>query len=80
MKLPQISGKELIKKLRKFGFVVTRQKGSHIRLEKNLENKTIKITVPNLKLGTLHQIIKSAELPPEKLFPKIILLKCHLKK
>ncbi|OIO40987.1 hypothetical protein COU56_02760 [Candidatus Pacearchaeota archaeon CG10_big_fil_rev_8_21_14_0_10_31_9] len=71
MKLPQISGKELIKKLRKFGFVVTRQKGSHIRLEKNLENKTIKITVPNhpnLKLGTLHQIIKSAELTSEELF------------
>ncbi|MBS3066187.1 type II toxin-antitoxin system HicA family toxin [Candidatus Pacearchaeota archaeon] len=71
MKLPQISGKELIKKLRKFGFVVTRQKGSHIRLEKNFEHKTIKITVPNhpiLKLGTLHQIIKSAELTPEELF------------
>jgi len=71
MKLPQISGKELIKKLREFGFVVTRQKGSHIRLEKNLENKTIKITVPNhpnLKLGTLHQIIKSAELTSEELF------------
>ncbi len=37
MKLPQISGKELIKILRKFGFVVTRQKGSHIRLEKNTD-------------------------------------------
>ena len=71
MKLPQISGKDLIKKLRKFNFVVTRQKGSHIRLEKNTENKTIKLTIPNhslLKKGTLHQIIKSTELTPEKIF------------
>jgi len=34
MKLPQISGIELIKKLKKLGFVVVRQRGSHIRLEK----------------------------------------------
>ena len=71
MKLPQISGKELIKKLMKFGFVVTRQKGSHIRLEKNTKDKTIKITIPNhpnLKKGTLHQIIKSAELTLEEIF------------
>ena len=71
MKLPQISGKELIKKLRKFGFVVTRQKGSHVRLEKNTEVKTIKITVPNhpiLKKGTLSQIIKSTELTLEEVF------------
>ena len=69
MKLPQISGKELIKKLRKAGFVVTRQKGSHIRLEKNTENKTIKIIVPNhpnLKKGTLNQIIKSTGLTLEE--------------
>jgi len=71
MKLPQISGKELIKKLRKFGFVVTRQKGSHIRLEKNIKEKTIKITIPNhpqLKKGTLHQIIKSSGLSLEEVF------------
>ncbi|MCK5149659.1 type II toxin-antitoxin system HicA family toxin [Candidatus Pacearchaeota archaeon] len=71
MKIPQISGKELIKKLRKFGFVVTRQKGSHIRLEKNTENKTIKITIPNhqiLKKGTLNQIIKSIGLTAEEIF------------
>lgn len=69
MKLPQISGKELIKKLMKFGFVVTRQRGSHIRLEKNIGNKTIKITVPNhplLKKGTLNSIIKASELKQEE--------------
>tara|TARA_Y100000310_G_scaffold337552_1_gene424889 strand:- start:227 stop:445 length:219 start_codon:yes stop_codon:yes gene_type:complete len=71
MKLPQISGIELIKKLRKFGFVVIRQKGSHIRLEKNTKEKTIKITVPNhklLKKGTLHNILKASELNEEEVF------------
>ncbi|MEM3126774.1 MAG: type II toxin-antitoxin system HicA family toxin [Candidatus Woesearchaeota archaeon] len=32
--LPRISGEELIKKLRREGFIVVRQKGSHVRLEK----------------------------------------------
>jgi len=65
MKLPQISGKDVIKILRRNGFVVVRQKGSHIRLEKNTEGDTIKITVPNhptLKRGTLHQIMKASGL------------------
>lgn len=71
MKLPQISGKDLIKKLMKLGFVVTRQKGSHIRLEKNIPEKIIKITIPNhplLKKGTLHNIVKSAGLTLEEVF------------
>lgn len=71
MKLPQISGLELIKILKKHGFVIVRQKGSHIRLEKNTEKETIKITVPNhpiLKKGTLIHIIKDAGLTEEELF------------
>ncbi|PIN91144.1 hypothetical protein COU57_01825 [Candidatus Pacearchaeota archaeon CG10_big_fil_rev_8_21_14_0_10_32_14] len=71
MKLPQISGIELVKKLRAFGFVFVRQKGSHMRLEKNSQNETIKITVPNhpiLKKGTLNRIIKDAGLTPEEVF------------
>ena len=37
MKLPQISDKELVIKFMRFGFVVTRQRGSHIRIEKNIK-------------------------------------------
>ena len=65
MKLPQISGRELIKRLRRHGFVVVRQKGYQIRLEKNTPEGTIKITVPDhktLKRGTLHRIIKASGL------------------
>ena len=71
MKLPQISGKELIKKLQKHGFVVVRQKGSHIRLEKNTPDGTIKITVPNhevIKRGTLHHILKDSKLDMKEEF------------
>ncbi len=68
MKLPQLSGIELIKRLRKHGFVVVRQRGSHFRLERNLPDKTIKITVPNhmiIKIGTLHRILKDAGINPD---------------
>lgn len=65
MKLPQISGLELIKILHKEGFIVVRQKGSHVRLEKRTKDKLIKLTVPlhdKLKKGTLARIIKDAEI------------------
>ncbi len=68
MKLPVISGIDLIKRLKKAGFIATRQKGSHVRLEKFDGEKTIKITVPlhpEMKKGTLHRIIKDAGLTLE---------------
>ncbi|MBI5427166.1 MAG: type II toxin-antitoxin system HicA family toxin [Nitrospinae bacterium] len=68
MKLPVISGIEVVKKLRQTGFVATRQKGSHVRLEKSSREETIKVTVPlhaELKKGTLARIIKDAGLTPE---------------
>jgi predicted RNA binding protein YcfA (HicA-like mRNA interferase family) len=34
MKLRNISGLEIIKRLKKVGFIATRQQGSHVRLEK----------------------------------------------
>lgn len=52
-----VSGNDLVKLLSKFGYSVTRQKGSHIRLSANGEHH---ITIPNhdpLKLGTLNAIL-----------------------
>jgi len=69
MKLPIISGLEVIKRLKKAGFIATRQKGSHVRLEKFTIEKTIKITVPlhsEMKKGTLLRIIKDAKLTAEE--------------
>ncbi|MFQ6063071.1 MAG: type II toxin-antitoxin system HicA family toxin [Methanosarcinales archaeon] len=51
-----------MKALKKVGFVVVRQKGSHIRLEKVGMQETINITVPNhkqLKKNTLNRILKN---------------------
>ncbi|MBI2541800.1 type II toxin-antitoxin system HicA family toxin [Candidatus Woesearchaeota archaeon] len=69
MKIPLISGIEAIKRLKRTGFIATRQKGSHVRLEKYTGEKTIKITVPvhaELKKGTLNRIIKDAGLTLEE--------------
>ena len=65
MALPVVSGRETIKALRKAGFEVVRQRGSHVRLEKTTEDETIKLTVPlhkTLKKGTLRRIIQDAGL------------------
>jgi len=60
MKLPRnISATELISSLQKFGYVVTRQKGSHIRVSTTI-NGQHHLTVPNhnpIKLGTLSFIL-----------------------
>jgi predicted RNA binding protein YcfA (HicA-like mRNA interferase family) len=63
--LPVMSGKELIKILVKDGFVVKRQKGSHVRLFKVTPQKTIKITLPlhnEIDRDTLISILNSAEI------------------
>jgi predicted RNA binding protein YcfA (HicA-like mRNA interferase family) len=39
VKLPRLSGHELIKILAKFGFYKVRQKGSHVMLIKKKQNK-----------------------------------------
>jgi len=69
MKLPLISGIEVIKRLKRAGFVATRQRGSHVRLEKTANDTTIKITVPmhsEIKKGTLNRIIKDSGLTVEE--------------
>ena len=57
------SGRDIVKALRRTGFYVDHQRGSHIFMH-NLE-KNISVIVPQhneLKKGTLHNIIKKAGL------------------
>jgi predicted RNA binding protein YcfA (HicA-like mRNA interferase family) len=60
MKIPRdISGSDLVKYLKPYGYLVTRQAGSHIRLT-TLQNGEHHITIPNhdpLKIGTLSAIL-----------------------
>jgi len=61
MRLPRdISGVELAKRMEKYGYRITRQTGSHMRLTTQ-SNGEHHITIPNrkeLRVGTLHAILK----------------------
>lgn len=78
MKLPRdLSGESLTKALKKFGYTVTRQTGSHIRLT-TLEKGQHHITIPNhspLRIGTLasifHNIADHFKISREDLLKKL---------
>lgn len=63
-RLPKLSGEEVIKVLvRKFGFRISRQKGSHVVLVKYVDGRKIGTVVPlheELKLGTLLGVLRLA--------------------
>ncbi|MBI5859056.1 MAG: type II toxin-antitoxin system HicA family toxin [Sphingobacteriales bacterium] len=60
MKLPRnLSSTELISSLKKFGYAISRQKGSHIRLT-TISYGEHHLTIPDhnpIKLGTLSSIL-----------------------
>ena len=59
-KLPVVSGEQVIKLLRKLGYEIIRQKGSHVRLRKITEAGEHNITVPKhseMAKGTLNDIL-----------------------
>lgn len=69
MSLPLLSGKQIIKVLTKeFGFVVSRQKGSHISLFMFAGSRKIVTVVPDhrqVARGTLRGVLKLAEVSEE---------------
>ena len=71
-RLPRITGKEVVRKLKSFGFEVFDQSGSHLYLHRWRHDRwTERVTVPVhgnkiLKLGTLKNILKQAELDVDK--------------
>ena len=63
-KVPSANYDRVIAALVRLGFVVVRQRGSHIRLQRNHLGETILITVPAhrpIKRSTLAHIIKQAQ-------------------
>ena len=67
-KLPVVSGKQVIKALKRAGFYVHHQKGSHVTLRME-EYPQIRVVVPIhhvVKKGTLKSIIKDAGLTVEE--------------
>ena len=69
-KLPVISGDELIRALGKFGYVVVRQKGSHVRLRHPSDPQRLPVTVPlhkEIAFGTLRRILRDARITLDQL-------------
>jgi predicted RNA binding protein YcfA (HicA-like mRNA interferase family) len=62
MKIPRdVSGDDLARLLAQFGYAVTRQTGSHMRLTSSSKVSEHHITIPRhspLKIGTLSAILK----------------------
>ena len=65
-KLPVLSGEELIKILKKAGFSVVRQKGSHVSLQKG-NFKTVVPLHDELAKGTLLGILRQCGLTKDEL-------------
>ena len=62
MKLPRdVTGRDLVNVLREFGYVKTRQKGSHIRVttQKDGEHHEVIPDHDPTKVGTLSSILKN---------------------
>ena len=62
-KLRILSGQEICAILARHGFVEIRQRGSHIIMQKQLEESTITVPVPNhseIRIGTLQSIIRQS--------------------
>jgi predicted RNA binding protein YcfA (HicA-like mRNA interferase family) len=60
-KIPSLGYEKVIKTLQRDGWVVVRQKGSHIRLQKRLQEEVLKLTIPThrpIKKSTLSHILK----------------------
>jgi len=61
LKLPRdLSGEELASLLRRYGYEITRQTGSHIRLTSTFKKREHRVTIPRhkeLRIGTLNAIL-----------------------
>ncbi len=69
--LPQVSGSRLINALKKTGFVILRQKGSHV-LMRHRDDLSRRATIPvhgskSIKPGTLRAILRGVQLNEEDL-------------
>ncbi len=64
-KVPSLDYDKVIRALQRAGWVVVRQRGSHIRLQRHVGNEVLKIIVPAhkpIKRSTLSHILKQARI------------------
>ncbi len=68
-KLPSLGYQKVVNALKRDGWVVVRQKGIHIRLQKHTSDEVLKLTIPAhrpIKRTTLSHILKQARLNREE--------------
>jgi predicted RNA binding protein YcfA (HicA-like mRNA interferase family) len=69
-KVPSLDYRQVVNALKRDGWVVVRQRGSHIRLHKHIANEMLKITIPAhkpIKRSTLSHILKQARMSVDQL-------------
>jgi predicted RNA binding protein YcfA (HicA-like mRNA interferase family) len=68
-KVPVLPYDQVIRALQRDGWVVVRQKGSHVRIQEHIPAETLKLTIPThrpIKRSTLSHILKQARLTVEE--------------
>jgi predicted RNA binding protein YcfA (HicA-like mRNA interferase family) len=69
-KTPSVGYDAVVKALQRDGWVIVRQKGSHIRMRKHAGDEILKLTIPAhkpIKRSTLSHIIKQARMNLERM-------------
>ena len=70
MKVPSLDFDRLVRAMQRDGWVVVRQRGSHVRLQRQRGDEVRKVTVPAhkpIKRSTLAAILKAASMSVEQL-------------
>jgi predicted RNA binding protein YcfA (HicA-like mRNA interferase family) len=68
-KVPSLNYEIVVRALQRTGWIVVRQRGSHIRMQKRTADETLKLTMPAhrpIKRSTLSHILKHARLPVDE--------------
>ena len=65
-KLPSVSDKKIIRSMNKMGFIIVRQKGSHVFMQKRESTVTVPLHDP-VKKTTLKSILNQAGVSLEEL-------------
>lgn len=66
-KRPVVSGAQAIRALERLGFIVMRQRGSHVVLRRGEKGCTVPLH-PAIRSGTLATILRQADLTDEDFF------------
>jgi predicted RNA binding protein YcfA (HicA-like mRNA interferase family) len=68
-KLPRVSGREVVKRMERLGFVQLRQRGSHVVLRKETTEGVVGCVVPlhsELAVGTLRGVLRQGGVTAEE--------------